>query len=65
MARHEKSRQPFSGEPLSKVRFRKGADGKLEIVAPEKKVTPTIEPAERPPQPEDPRPFGSHGPYAF
>ncbi len=65
MARHEKSRQPFSGEPLSaKIRVRMGKDGKPEIVRPETKVTPTTEPAERPPQPEDPNPFTGHGPYA-
>jgi hypothetical protein len=43
---------------------RKGADGKPEIIRPEKKTTSTTEPAERPPQPEDPRPFSGHGPYA-
>jgi hypothetical protein len=65
MARHEKSRQPFSGEPLSvKVRVRKGPDGKPEIVRPEQTATPTTEPAERPPQPEDPKPFAGHGPHA-
>jgi hypothetical protein len=65
MARHEKSRQPLSGEPLSaKVRVRKGADGKPEIVRPKKKTASATEPAERPPQPEDPNPFAGHGPYA-
>jgi hypothetical protein len=65
MARHERSRQPHSGEPLSaKIRVRKGADGKPEIIRPEKKTTSTTEPAERPPHPEDPRPFSGHGPYA-
>jgi len=67
MARHERSRQPHSGEPLgSKVRVqvRLDADGKLEIVRPEKKVAPTTEAAERPPTPEDPQPFAGHGPYA-
>ena len=46
------------------MRVRKGKDGKPEIVRPEKKVTPTTEPAERPPHPEDPNPFAGHGPYA-
>lgn len=64
MARHEKSRQPLSGEPPSeKMRVRLGPDGKPQIVRPEKKVTSTTEPAERPPTPDDPRPFADHGGY--
>ncbi|MGH2840993.1 MAG: hypothetical protein ACRDKY_09245 [Solirubrobacteraceae bacterium] len=66
MARHERSRQPHSSEPLGgkvRVQVRLDADGKIEIVRPKQKVTPTTEPAERPPTPEDPRPFSEHGPY--
>ncbi|MDQ3676659.1 MAG: hypothetical protein M3401_07630 [Actinomycetota bacterium] len=66
MARHERSRQPLSSEPLDgkvRIQVRRGADGKMEIVAPETKLTPTTEPAERPPHPGDPRPFADHGGY--
>jgi hypothetical protein len=67
MARHERSRQPHSGEPLgnkARVKVRVGKDGKPEIVQPEKDLKTSTEPAERPPTPEDPRPFAGHGPYA-
>jgi hypothetical protein len=66
MARHERSRQPHS-EPLGdkvRVKVRLDADGKPEIVRPKQKLKTTTEPAERPPTPDDPRPFADHGPYA-
>ncbi len=67
MARHERSRQPIPGELLGdkpRVTVRLGADGKPQIVRPEPRTTPETQPAERPPAPEDPRPFSGHGPYA-
>lgn len=66
MARHERSRQPLSSEPLDgkvRVQVRVGADGKMEIVPPEKELTTTTEPAQRPPHPDDPRPSADHGGY--
>jgi hypothetical protein len=58
MARHERSRQPIAA-PLSgpiRIQARRDANGRLQIVAPERTLTPTVEAAERPPQPDDPRP---------
>ena len=57
MARHERSRQPVAA-PLSgpvHIRARRDANGRLQIVAPERPVSETVEAAERPPQPDDPR----------
>lgn len=38
-----------------KVRMRRGPDGKLHAVLPERMTTETTEAAERPPTPDDPR----------
>ena len=35
--------------------MRRGPDGKLEVVVPERKLVETTEAAERPPTPDDPR----------
>jgi len=59
MARHERSRQPVPAQPLGgavRVQVRLDADGRPQIVAPKQTLTPTVEAAERPPQPDDPRP---------
>ncbi|HTE64591.1 MAG TPA: hypothetical protein VK631_29815 [Solirubrobacteraceae bacterium] len=58
MARHERSRQPVAA-PLTgpvKIRARRDANGHLQIVAPDRSLSETVEAAERPPQPDDPRP---------
>jgi hypothetical protein len=58
MARHERSRQPVA-TPLSgplRIQARRDANGRLQIVVPKRPLTPTVEAAERPPQPDDPRP---------
>jgi hypothetical protein len=57
MARHERSRQQVTA-PLSgpvHIRARRDANGRLQIVAPERPTSETVEAAERPPQPDDPR----------
>jgi hypothetical protein len=57
MARHERSRQPVAA-PLSgpvQIRARRDANGRLQIVAPKPPLSETVEAAERPPQPDDPR----------
>jgi hypothetical protein len=59
MARHVPSTQPLPAEPLSgpiQVHARRDADGRLQIVTPLRRLTATVEAAERPPQPDDPRP---------
>jgi hypothetical protein len=59
MPRHEPSRQPVPAEPLHgpvHVRVRRDAEGRMQIVTPERKLIPTVEAAERPPQADDPRP---------
>lgn len=38
-----------------KVTIRLGPDGKPQVVAPERDLTETVEAAERPPTPDDPR----------
>ena len=58
MARHERSRQPVAA-PLSgpvQIKARRDPNGRLQIVAPEPPLSETVEAAERPPQPDDPRP---------
>jgi hypothetical protein len=58
MARHERSRQPIPAPPSGPLRIkaRRDPNGRVEIVAPERPLTATVEAAERPPQPDDPRP---------
>jgi hypothetical protein len=59
MARHERSRQPVAAQPLSgplRIKARRDANGRVQIVGPKPPVTPVVEAAERPPQPDDPRP---------
>jgi hypothetical protein len=58
MARHERApravpAQPFSG-PV-RLQARRGPDGRPQIVQPERELIETIEAAERPPTPDDPR----------
>ena len=56
MPRHEPSQRAEPGELLKgKVRMRRGPDGRLEVVLPERATTETTESAERPPVGEDPR----------
>jgi hypothetical protein len=38
-----------------KVKMRRGADGKLHAVVPQRELVETTESAERPPTPDDPR----------
>lgn len=60
MAQREPARRQTAGEPpKSKVTMRLGRDGRWVAHVPEPEGTPTSEPAERPPTPEDPR-----GPFA-
>jgi hypothetical protein len=59
MPRSEPSPHPVPAQPLSgpvQVRARRDADGRLKIVSPPRSLTATVEAAERPPQPDDPRP---------
>ena len=59
MARHERSRQPVPAQPLNgpvHVRVRRDADGRMQIVTPDRELTATVEAAERPAQADDPRP---------
>jgi hypothetical protein len=39
-----------------RIKARRDANGRVQIVAPKPPVTPATEAAERPPQPDDPRP---------
>jgi len=58
MARHERSRQPVAApltEPVQ-MKARRDANGRLQIVAPERPLAETVEAAERPPQLDVPRP---------
>jgi hypothetical protein len=57
MARHERSRQPIAAPLTGPVRIqaRRDANGRLQIVAPKPPLSETVEAAERPPQPDDPR----------
>ena len=56
MARHEPLGRDAPGEPPGmKVRVKRGADGKLQVLLPERKTVETTEAAERPPTPDDPR----------
>jgi hypothetical protein len=70
MPRHEPLGRPAAGAPPGmKVRVRRGPDGRMEIVPPERVTVETVEAAERPPTPDDPRtanmrnvpPFGGGG----
>ena len=45
--------QPGAAPP--RLKFRRGADGKLEADEPREDVRETVEAAERPPMPDDPR----------
>jgi hypothetical protein len=56
--RHEPSQRADPGDLLAgrgKVVMRRGPDGRLQIVRPERELTETTEAAERPPTPDDPR----------
>jgi hypothetical protein len=56
MPRHEPLGRPAPGAPPDmKVRMRRGPDGKVEVVVPERQLVETTEAAERPPTPDDPR----------
>ena len=57
MARHEPSQRAEPGELFAarKVVMRRGPDGKVEIVLPERDLKETTEAAERPPTADDPR----------
>lgn len=68
MARHEPSRQPVPTQPLTgpvHVRVRRDAEGRVEIVTPERPVKATVEAAERPTHADDPRggPFRNVPPF--
>ena len=57
MARHEPAAKQSAGEPLpGKVKMRLDAKGNWVAVEPPRQTTETIEAAERPPTPDDPRP---------
>ena len=57
MARHEPAAKQSAGEPLpEKVKMRLDAKGRWVAVEPPRETTETIEAAERPPTPDDPRP---------
>jgi hypothetical protein len=56
MPRHEPSGRLHPGELLGeKVVMRRGADGKLQVVLPDRALKETTEAAERPPVGDDPR----------
>ena len=57
MPRHEPSQRAEPGELFAagKVVMRRGPDGKVEIVLPERDLRETTEAAEQPPTPDDPR----------
>jgi hypothetical protein len=56
MPRHEPSARVDPTQALSgKVVMRRGPDGRLQVVTPERELTETTEAAERPPTPGDPR----------
>ena len=56
MARHEPFGQADPApQPGGKVVMRRGPDGKLRVVLPERKLVETTEPAEKPATPDDPR----------
>jgi hypothetical protein len=56
MPRHQPSERYDPAEALAgKVVMRRGPDGRLEVVVPERELTETTEAAERPPTPDDPR----------
>jgi hypothetical protein len=57
MPRQEPARSQTAGEPPPlKVKVKLDADGHWQPVRPPRETTETIEAAERPPTPEDPRP---------
>jgi hypothetical protein len=63
MPRHERAPRETAGAPPAKgtplkLNARRGADGRLEIDAPGRELKATVEAAERPPTPDDPRPAG-------
>ena len=67
MARHEPLGRAAPGAPPGmKVTVRMGADGKPHVVVPSHETTETVEVAEKPPIPDDPRPahLRNVGPYA-
>ena len=56
MPRHEPSNKPDPGELLKgRVRMRRDAQGKLQVVTPEQERHTTTEAKPRPPQADDPR----------
>jgi len=56
MPRHERSPRAEAGEILAgKVVIRRGRDGKVEVLLPDRSLTETTEAAERPPTADDPR----------
>jgi hypothetical protein len=55
MPRHEPFGRPSGEVPDGKVVMRRGADGKLQVVLPERTLTETTEAAEKPATPDDPR----------
>jgi hypothetical protein len=58
MARHERAPREVPAEPFAgpvRVQVRRGPDGRVRIVPPERGLTETTEAAERPPTPDDPR----------
>jgi hypothetical protein len=62
MARHERSRQPVAAPPLSgplRIKARRDANGRVQIVGPKPPVTPAVEAAERP----RPAPFRNVPPF--
>ena len=66
MPRHEPSGRQDAGEPpAAKVKMRLDAKGRWVPVHEPRETTPEIEAAERPPQPDDPRPaaFQNVPPY--
>jgi hypothetical protein len=57
MPRHEPAGRADAGEPPGqKVKMRLDAKGRWVPVVPERETRPTVEAAERPPTPDDPRP---------
>jgi hypothetical protein len=56
MPRHEPLGRPAPGAPPDmKVRVRRDASGRLQVVVPERTLNETTEAAERPPTADDPR----------
>lgn len=56
MARHEPLGRAAPGDPPGmRITVRRRADGSVEVVPPERDLVETVESAERPPTPDDPR----------